>query len=74
MPTPALRSRLPCAHESRRVIDGGFEVLLPALNAGTDAVISSARVHVVNAGRFGTSVTINPPQSGVSTTSRPKPP
>jgi len=35
-------------------------VLLPALRAGTDAVTSSARVQVVNAGRFGMSVTINP--------------
>src|SRR5689334_20526379 len=58
--TGPLRTRLPCAHELRRAIDGGFEVLLPALNAGTDAVTSSARVQLANAGRFGTSVTINP--------------
>src|SRR4051794_28969866 len=58
--TGPLRSRLPCAHESRRAIDGGFEVLLPALNAGTEAVTSSARVQVVSAGRFGISVTIIP--------------
>src|SRR3982750_1371062 len=58
--TGPLRSRWPWAHESRRAIDGGFEVLLPALSAGTEAVTSSARVQVVSAGRFGISVTIIP--------------
>src|SRR4029079_10723593 len=58
--TGPLSSRLPCAHESRRAIEGGVELLLPALNAGTEAVTSSARVHAVDAGRFGISETIIP--------------
>ncbi len=54
-----LKNRLPCAHESRRLIAGGFALLLPAFITGTDPVSSSARDHA-SAGRRGVSVTAMP--------------
>src|SRR5258706_7575487 len=55
-----LRNRLPCAHESRRLIAGGDAVALPALNAGAEPVTSIARDHTLIAGRRGIRLTAMP--------------